>query len=507
MAKHWSEKYMAMKLNPITKQQTEHLRKTSAKFIFVHNKDGNATCSCCEKEINVGHTKHLQKYVCPKCGKEMQIQHEWRMKKNLRNINWMAVAKSLDNHTLVIRYVMFSQYGNKPYAITESARMYISDQYAHPEHYEYTSIYTNGKWEMAWRYGRYHFFQFHAPMNCWGRNPYECWTATEFRATWFREINKLDVFKYYPAQQAYDKTRMVSQLHYMVRYGKMNEMCQKLGFEEFMKDNFSRYIYNNDTGISINPRKTSLKGILRLSNAQYKIFSSNPRMRVYDMLHICGKDRVEDAKYFISHGISAYTAKDIMGMSRKAGASVNKICDYVGSQNISSWELSHYWSILDKLGIDKADKNYRFPKDFRKTEQDINDEYNLFLAKQEAEKNKERDEKIRLISEGIKANAELMSWLNGNNGLQILVPESVAELAMEGINLHNCLSTYVDRIIEGRTLIFFVRKTDDPEKSYVAFEYANGEVIQCRADHNKNVEDTKVINFVDAFAERLRQVA
>ena len=498
MAKHWSDKYMNMTLNPITKTQIESLRKDSAKYIFVHDKEGNATCSCCEKDINVGHTRHLQTYKCPKCGKEMKVQHEWRMSKKLRNINWIAVSKALDAHTMVIRYVMFSQYENKPYRIAEHARMYISDQYTHPEHWEYDVI------RKAWVYGRKSFFRIHAVMNCWIRNPYECWTAKEFEPTWFKEINKLDCFKYYPAEKTYDKTRMVSQMHYNVRYARLNEMCSKLGFDTFAEENFRHYLNHHDNGIQINPRKTSFKGMLRLSNAQYKLFASNPKMNTYDMLRVCGKNRTGDAEYFISHGISTYTAKDIMAMSRKSGASITKICDYVGSQGISTWELSHYWSVLNKLGIDNADKNYRFPKNFRKTEEDINREYNLFLVKQEAEKNKEKDAKIRLISEGIKKNMELMGWLNGTNGLQIFVPECVADLAMEGINLHNCIGTYVDRIIEGRTMVFFVRKTDDPTASYVAFEYCNGEVIQLRGDYNKAVEDTKVINFVDAFAERLR---
>jgi hypothetical protein len=39
----------------------------------------------------------------------------------------------------------------------------------------------------------------------------------------------------------------------------------------------------------------------------------------------------------------------------------------------------------------------------------------------------------------------------------------------------------------------------------VAFEYVNGEVVQCRYDYNKAVDDEKIISFVDAFAKRLRE--
>ena len=104
----------------------------------------------------------------------------------------------------------------------------------------------------------------------------------------------------------------------------------------------------------------------------------------------------------------------------------------------------------------------------------------------------------------------LQEFLNGSNGLLVYVPESSEDLIAEGKSMNNCVGTYVDRIAEGKTFVFFVRRLDDPTAPFVDFEYCNGEVIQCRYDHNETAtEDTeqgaKIISFVDAFANKLRK--
>ena len=100
---------------------------------------------------------------------------------------------------------------------------------------------------------------------------------------------------------------------------------------------------------------------------------------------------------------------------------------------------------------------------------------------------------------------DLQEFLSGSDGLLVYVPESTKDLVKESKALHNCLGTYAERIANGKTLVFFVRRLNDPTAPFVAFEYVNGDVVQCRADNNQNVNDDKIVSFVDAFAERLRK--
>ena len=61
----------------------------------------------------------------------------------------------------------------------------------------------------------------------------------------------------------------------------------------------------------------------------------------------------------------------------------------------------------------------------------------------------------------------------------------------------------MDRYAEGKTLIFFVRRIEDPTAPYIAMEYCHGRVVQCRYNYNKRVEDEKIIGFTNALAEAL----
>ena len=52
----------------------------------------------------------------------------------------------------------------------------------------------------------------------------------------------------------------------------------------------------------------------------------------------------------------------------------------------------------------------------------------------------------------------------------IKMPDSTKEVIDEGVQLNHCVSSYVDRIIEGHSLIIFLRKKENPEEAYITVE-------------------------------------
>lgn len=54
-----------------------------------------------------------------------------------------------------------------------------------------------------------------------------------------------------------------------------------------------------------------------------------------------------------------------------------------------------------------------------------------------------------------------------------------------------------------RRIIWELRSKLKTNTAYIAMEYCNGKIIQCRYDHNVAVEDSNIINFANALAERL----
>ena len=181
-----------------------------------------------------------------------------------------------------------------------------------------------------------------------------------------------------------------------------------------------------------------------------------------------------------------------------------KAISYLTENNLNIWEYKHYVGMLKELNY-KLDKAYLFPADFRKADDRVAKEYKEFKDKEEAKKKRRQNRLIKKISDGLRKMDDLQEFLNGSDGLLVYVPDKASDLVEEGRNLHCCLGTYVDRIAEGKTLVFFVRRLNAPNDPFVAFEYVNGDVVQCRANNNEDVKDAKIINFVDAFAERLRK--
>ena len=58
--------------------------------------------------------------------------------------------------------------------------------------------------------------------------------------------------------------------------------------------------------------------------------------------------------------------------------------------------------------------------------------------------------------------------------LLIRLPEYVHEIREEGNAQHHCVATYIDRMVAGETCILFIRKKEEPDKSYYTVEVIRG---------------------------------
>ena len=58
-----------------------------------------------------------------------------------------------------------------------------------------------------------------------------------------------------------------------------------------------------------------------------------------------------------------------------------------------------------------------------------------------------------------------------NGRYQIRCPKSLEELILEGQRMHHCVASYAQRFSNGSSLIFFMRKTEEPDASYITMEF------------------------------------
>jgi hypothetical protein len=85
----------------------------------------------------------------------------------------------------------------------------------------------------------------------------------------------------------------------------------------------------------------------------------------------------------------------------------------------------------------------------------------------------------------------------------IILPHDVADVVQEGQAQHNCVGSYIDRIVKRHSLVFFIRKKDEPDTSLVTAEYRNGKITQLYYKNNQSVNDKEIIDIAAEFCNRL----
>lgn len=97
----------------------------------------------------------------------------------------------------------------------------------------------------------------------------------------------------------------------------------------------------------------------------------------------------------------------------------------------------------------------------------------------EAERYKELDKKAQKLKE-----QRIEQYEYKESDFEILVPQSVVEIAKEGSYLGHCVSSYTDRHALGHTTILFLRRTAKPNEPFYTIEVNGGTVVQIHGKYN-----------------------
>ena len=99
-----------------------------------------------------------------------------------------------------------------------------------------------------------------------------------------------------------------------------------------------------------------------------------------------------------------------------------------------------------------------------------------------------------------------LNFMNGKcfDDYIVVVPQNVIDLINEGSQQNNCVGYYYNDIIErGDNCIFFLRKKDKPEKSYITCRYFvdNKKVVEARYKNNHDIDsaDEKIVHYINNF--------
>ena len=499
------------KLKKISVRTLEAIRKETSKYIYVKDKDGNAFCERCNKEFVLPKTKHLEECTCPSCKTKLTVVHKWRRHCEDR-YDWKVVATVLNDTELVYRYIFVERGSEKVIRLAEVARKVVN--FENNKSYEWEAPYWHGD-STKWVKTRANFFrectngQYRTNLCCLQADIYN-------RKLFINELKKMSAFKYIDFTDILAVTERwyVESVVNRVWYRNLAyEQLQKAGYGQLVIEDIDKRNYYTRE-FQYDPSKKSLARKLELTDDNFRRLKENQTLEFYKILHAIPNITDEDIELVEFFGYDNYV--DINKACKVYQLSKFKTLNYIKKNVLSCglrvWDYIDYLRTIDNLNY-PIDNSYAYPKEFKKFKQEVNDRWNKELERRRNMTPKEiaieeamKDKKMYLISKALRESTELRQWFEGADGLKVFVPESVGELVDSGVNLHNCLSNYAEKIVSNTSIIFFIRRIDEPDKDYIAMEYRYGQVSQLRLDRNVEVTDAKIINFAEALARKLNEI-
>ena len=178
---------------------------------------------------------------------------------------------------------------------------------------------------------------------------------------------------------------------------------------------------------------------------------------------------------------------------------ISSIIAYLKKQELKYGESNicgiyeDYLKECEELELDLKDKNILFPSDLKK--------------RHEATSKAVIEQRKKINEKKFKAVSMALSEMAFEGDSLLITPApSAASLTREGSALHHCVGTYADRMLRGETAIFFIRKKDNPKKSYYTLEYKDKKIVQCRGKNNCSYTQNKeVYAFVDEWLKFLKR--
>ena len=484
---------------------------------FVVNKDNETGfCTKCNGNVLPKDIRHRKMVTCPTCGKEVQIIRRSIKKNPVWDSDWVVYP---DLQTMTLRYTYVErcvdQKDGKSYISWERSKELA--RATMPENLEGEN--DIAYYEYQYKYGKYDFWK-------GGRSYFDyyglCYTTNSMFNGY--AIPYKDMGPFFQKLYAYIPEKVFTEKGYwwivvaydlLKGYGPIYEKALKAGYFEVIKD--LGYRYNNKL-------PDTLDGLLGVDRKTRRLLGYNPSVAEVGYARECLESEIPykspqaDAIQRVFGSMPGVTQVEFLKTNTIAK------CNYVEKQVKHLQHLSylrsgiyaysyprlspseeflhqwmHYIESCKYVGYDVESKSVLYPKDFYKIDEIVSKEYEKKKERERRRKEAKARKREKMIEDReLKSFKETVEKLkqammesdiikkmaSDSKGFIVKVPETPEELVQEHLALNNCLNRYVDKMSKGISLIFFIRKIEEPDKAYYALEYTDGMITQIRGKSN-----------------------
>lgn len=99
------------------------------------------------------------------------------------------------------------------------------------------------------------------------------------------------------------------------------------------------------------------------------------------------------------------------------------------------------------------------------------------------------------------------AWEFEYGDFKIVIPTTVQDIVTEGSQMHHCVGSYVNTVVDGNTYICFVRHKNTPNECYITCQvHTDGTIGQYFLSYDRYISTEEDRAFKMAFAEHLKKV-
>ena len=92
-------------------------------------------------------------------------------------------------------------------------------------------------------------------------------------------------------------------------------------------------------------------------------------------------------------------------------------------------------------------------------------------------------------------------WQERDKGYVMRYPQTINDFCREAVYMHNCLSGYVDAMINNDTTILFMRQTDDVNQPFITIEVYRDKLLEAYHRYNQDCTEEEAA-WIRAYCER-----
>lgn len=266
---------------------------------------------------------------------------------------------------------------------------------------------------------------------------------------------------------------------YLIEYARhpQLEMLSKLGF----RDVVNNAMYGNRNNGLLNWDAENPADFFRMSKQDFKAFQraggtlsdlekllamQDSRLTVHNFFR--EKERFISFRPFLDMDYEL-----CIKMAELCGVTLHKAVTYaLQCKNVRMWK--DYFDMAEKAGYDLSRSEVSMPKNLRERHDAV-----LRLT------NTKRNEALmKKYTKDILPRLKQVYEFH-MDGMSILVPESDADIILEGKCLRHCVGGYAERHLRGVTSILFLRAAEAPETSLVTIEMNGTKLVQIHGYRNE----------------------